>query len=155
MSPRPVLIHASLPYHARQEFFNGLLGVGSFDSLYVRGNIKFRIYSGTGDSTPFGPQMTGPKFVSIDHWRDVVPACDGFEPGTFFVSGGESALSNYSIKIGGDVMIQEIYAKEFANEETHHTDKFTDDYVLRRGTTFEVIVKLSKEYGPDCIEERC
>ncbi len=126
------------------------LGVGSFDGLYIRVNSKFQIYSGTGDANPFGPLMTGPKYVSIDHWVTVNPAPNGLEPGTFVVKGDIGALSEYSIKIGGDVEVLEIDAKEKDNEKDHHTDKFTDDYVLRRGTTFDVEVKLSKEYGPGC-----
>lgn len=42
------------------------LGVGTFDGLFVRDNVKFQLYTGTGDAAPFGPQMIRPQYVSID-----------------------------------------------------------------------------------------
>ena len=128
------------------------LGVGTFDGLYLRRNSKLQFFSGTGDDNPFGPELSGPKYVSITHWRDVNPACDGFEPGTFFVTGGPGALGNYSLRIGGDSEIEELDTKEDDNESDHNTEKYEDNYVLRRADTFTVEVKLSKEYGPGCHE---
>jgi len=78
------------------------LGVDTFDGLFVRDDIWLQLYAGATDQSPYGPAMVGPQFVSIDIWRDAYPACEGFEPGTFFVSGGEGGLSNYSIRISRD-----------------------------------------------------
>ncbi|MCP3959892.1 MAG: hypothetical protein GY719_18770 [bacterium] len=128
------------------------LGVGSFDGLYVRRNVGLQFFQGTGDDVPFGPELTGPKYVSITYWRDVFPACDGFEPGTFFVEGGPGALGNHSLKIGGDSEVLELDDKEDDNEREHHTDKYEDRYVVRRADSFTVEVKLSKEFGSGCHE---
>jgi Transglutaminase-like superfamily/Transglutaminase family len=126
------------------------LGVGSFDSLYVRRNVKLQFYSGTGDATPFGSQIVGPRYVSITVWRDIYVACNGFEPETFFVNGGPGALSVYSLKIGGvnSNMIIDINSKETVNEKDHHTTKYEDRFILRRGSYFHVELKLAKQYGP-------
>ncbi|MFZ0034350.1 MAG: hypothetical protein WAK60_05120 [Sedimentisphaerales bacterium] len=77
----------------------------TFDGLYVREGFGFQLYYNTEepndpcDLEPASPWMCGPQYVSIDCWRDTYPAPDGFEPNTFFVSGGPGALSNYSIII--------------------------------------------------------
>lgn len=126
------------------------LGVGTFDGLYLRRHAKLQFYSGTNEGAPYGAELTGPKYVSIDYWRDVNVACDGFEPGTFFVSGGPGALGNYSLRIGGEAEIEEVRTLEEENEAAHHTDAFAEGFVLRRGTTFDLEVKLSPEYGPGC-----
>jgi hypothetical protein len=128
------------------------LGIGTFDGLYLRRTVKFQLYSGADESTPYGPEMMGPAYISIDHWRDVFPACEGFEPGTFFVTGGAGALADYSIKIGGDTDIEDVDVKRDDNMSEHHTDRFGDDFVLRRGAPFEVDVRLGREYGPGCHE---
>lgn len=136
------------------------MGVGSFDSLYVRRNVKLQFYQGTGDANPFGPELVGPKYVSITHWRDI--ACDGFEPGTFFVDGGQGALDGYSLKIGGSDLesIKKLDVKEEDNEKDHHTDHYKDRwlypsdnrFVLRRASSFIVELTLSNEFGPSCHE---
>lgn len=128
------------------------LGVGTFDGLYLRRNVKFQLYSGSDESNPFGPEMRGPIYISIDCWRDVYVACEGFEPGTFFVTGGPGALANYSMKIGGDTDIESVDIKRSDNMIAHHTNKFNDNFVLRRGATFEVEVRFGQEYGPGCHE---
>ena len=76
----------------------GSLGEGTFDGLYVRGGVAFRLFNPT-TFAPFGPAMTGPRFASIDCWAS--GACDGFEPGTILVHGGPGALSSYAITLGG------------------------------------------------------
>jgi len=136
------------------------MGVGSFDSLYVRRNVKLQFYQGTGDTNPFGPELIGPKYVSITYWRDI--ACDGFEPGTFFVDGGPGALDGYSLKIGGGDIesIKMLDIKEKVNEKDHHTNRYKDRwlyssdnrFVLRRASSFTVELTLSNEYGPSCHE---
>jgi len=81
------------------------MGIGTFDSLYVREGFGFQLYYNTQepsdpcDLNPTSLYMCGPQYVSIDCWRDTYPAPDGFEPGTFFVSGDPGSLSNYSIII--------------------------------------------------------
>jgi len=67
----------------------------SLDSLYVREGVGFQLYG--PDEQPYGFGMVGPKYVSIEHWRDIDPPPDGFEPGTFFVNGGPGGLKDYSI----------------------------------------------------------
>jgi len=128
------------------------LGVGSYDGMYLRRNVRFQLYRGGDESNPFGPERRGPAYLSIDFWRDVFPACEGFAPNTIFVTGGAGALSQYSIKIGGDTSVLDVDLKESDNEKEHHTDAFTDDYVLRRGSFFKVEVRLGEEYGHGCHE---
>src|SRR5262249_10908856 len=43
---------------------------GTFDSLYVRENCSFQLFTGDTLDEPFGPRMQGPQYVSIDWWRD-------------------------------------------------------------------------------------
>ena len=76
----------------------------TFDSLYVREGYEFQLYSNNVwpddpcDLEPVGEFMKGPQYVSLTHWVcDVFPKY--FEPGTFFVSGGQGWLSNYSIEV--------------------------------------------------------
>jgi len=133
-------------------FSMSALEVGSFDSLYLRRKVKFQLYTGTDENNPFGPLMIGPKYISIDYWRDIAAACEGFEPDTFFVTGSQGALSNYSIKIGGDTVIKDIDIKKSDNMTNHHTDTFKDHFVLRRSSAFEMNVKLGEEYGEKCHE---
>ncbi|MEM7309096.1 MAG: hypothetical protein AAF682_20600 [Planctomycetota bacterium] len=73
------------------------LGVGGLDGLYLRGDVEFQLYNGADTSTPVGALMTAPQFVSVDVWQPF--ACDGFEPGTFFVNGGAGALDGHSIEL--------------------------------------------------------
>jgi hypothetical protein len=133
-------------------FTMAALGVGSYDGMYFRRNVKFQLYASPDESVPFGPERRGPVFVSIDYWRDVNVACEGFDPNTIFVSGGPGALANYSIKIGGDTSINDVDLKKDENKKAHHTDKFADDFALRRGAHFEAEFRLAEEYGPGCHE---
>jgi parallel beta-helix repeat protein len=79
------------------------IGKESFDSFYVRDGYGFQIYdnetypSNPNDLIPYGPPMVGPQYVSLTYWQ--YPAPEGFEPGTFFVVGGEGDLERYSIII--------------------------------------------------------
>jgi hypothetical protein len=70
---------------------------GSLDSFYIPEGFGFQLYDGT-TGEPCSPYLGGAKYVSFTLWRDVYPAPDGFEPGTFFVYGpSEGYLQNYSI----------------------------------------------------------
>ncbi len=144
------------------------LGVGSFDSLYVRRSVKLQFFKGVGDGEPYGPELVGPRYVSIDVWKDV--SCDGFEPDTFFVTGGPGALSDYSLRIGETDanlitmragcgcrnLITSINMSEDWNAYRHHTDlfkgSFWNKFVVRRARTFTVTIFVSKEYSPKCHE---
>ena len=74
----------------------------TLDSLYVREGVGLQLYG--PDEQPYGSSMVGPKFISIDIWRDTYPAPDGFEPGTFFVHGIEGDLKDYSIIIYPNIL---------------------------------------------------
>ncbi|MBN2021007.1 MAG: right-handed parallel beta-helix repeat-containing protein [Sedimentisphaerales bacterium] len=88
---------------------------GTFDGLFVRAGFGFQLYYNTVepddpcDLNEASPYMCGPQYVSIDYWRDVYPAPNGFEPATFFVHGGEGALSNYSIVIDNNEHCGNLY----------------------------------------------
>jgi len=79
-------------------------GINTLDSLYVRQGFGFQLYYNSvepndpNDLDPASPWMVGPKYVTLTCWRDY-PAPDGFEPGTFFVTGVAGDLENYSIVI--------------------------------------------------------
>ncbi|MFA5240213.1 MAG: hypothetical protein WC476_10995 [Phycisphaerae bacterium] len=90
------------------------MGIGTFDGLYVREGFGFQLYYNTEEPSdpcglePASPYMWGPQYVSIDYWWGLGP--DGFEPNaffephTFFVSGEQGALSNYSIIINHNIL---------------------------------------------------
>jgi len=86
----------------------GDMGPDTFDGLYVRKGFGFQLYYNTEepsdpcDLEPASPYMWGPQYVSIDFWWELAP--DGFEPNTFFVSGGPGALSNHSIIINRNIL---------------------------------------------------
>ncbi|MBM4369110.1 MAG: hypothetical protein FJ102_23050 [Deltaproteobacteria bacterium] len=124
------------------------LGVGTFDGLFVRSKVHFQLYSGVDNSQPFGPEQSGPKYVSIDHWGAV--ACDSFEPGTFFVTGGPGALANYSISIGDEVTIEELDVDHDDVEKDLHASDYDADFVIRRGASFELSLVVSDAYGSGC-----
>ena len=111
-----------------------------------------QFYQGSDDTIPFGQELRGPKYISIDYWEPV--ACDGFENNTFFVSGSAGALSDYSIRIGGldSNAILDLNMMKDENKKEHHTHRITDYFALRRATTFNVTVKVPIEYGPNCHE---
>ena len=131
------------------------LGVGSFDGIYVRRKVGIQFYSGVGEANPFGPALTGPKYISVDHWQDLAP--EGFEPGTFLVSGGAGGLAGYSLKIGGSPLIVDIDLQEKENTKDHRTTKYKEVFeagstVFRRSSHASVKVKMSKDYGQLCHE---
>lgn len=75
------------------------------DSIYVREGFEFQLYynaeepNDPNDLLPAGPRMAGPQYVTLTYWRDTAPPPEGFEPETFFVSGEEGDLAEYSIII--------------------------------------------------------
>jgi pimeloyl-ACP methyl ester carboxylesterase len=128
------------------------LGVGTFDGLFVRDGIYFQLYAGSQTEVPFGPLMVGPQFVSIDVWRDY-PACEGFEPGTFFVTGGPGALGGYSIVAGIDGPAVPGVAAErppIPDDRTFvlDTDTPLDTYRCSSGTPFEFDIPVTRFAGP-------
>ncbi|MCP4662179.1 MAG: hypothetical protein GY856_42795 [bacterium] len=126
------------------------LGQGTFDGLYIKPGVEVQLYQGSDDTNPYGPLQVGPRYVSIDYWQSL--ACDGFEPGTFFVTGDPGVLADYSIRFGLDVDITKVNIKEDINEKAHNTVGYKQNYVLRRGATFVVEVDLSKHYTDGCHE---
>ena len=94
------------PYTKTGKAFSiSLIQEGTTDSLYVRDGFDFQLYDNTeepndlNDLVPYGPYMSGPKYVSIDHWRGVYE----FEPGTFLVYGNDAGyLEYYSIIISAN-----------------------------------------------------
>ena len=76
----------------------------------------------------------------------------GFEPGTFFVTGGAGSLGGYSIRVGQNVTLTQISAREDENETAHNTSNYANSYVLRRGRTFEIEVNASRHYSETCHE---
>jgi len=79
--------------------------VDTIESLYVDDNHWFQLYYNSdepadlNDLEPASAPMKGPMYVTVDFWRDISPPPSGFEPNTFFVSGGPGELGNYSITV--------------------------------------------------------
>ncbi len=128
------------------------LGVGSFDSLYVRRSVKLQFFKGVGDGEPYGPELVGPRYVSIDYWKS--RACDGFEPDTFFVTGDQGALSDYSLRIGETDanLITSVYVMEDVNDPFRLMPSVWNKFVVRRADTFTIGIKLAMEYSRKCHE---
>lgn len=77
------------------------LGVGTFDGLFVRKGYRFTIERRI--LIPIIPDYLytlhghGPRFVSLQHWRD--QSCADFDPNTTIVPGGPGALADYRLSI--------------------------------------------------------
>ena len=124
-----------------------------FQTYYVRRGVWFHLY---GPNNPDGwlyPPMVGPKFITADCW-DISTGCEGLPDYYFFIWGQPHYDIYYWIQLWQNARILEFDCKVDANKKNHHTDNFTTEFVLRRGSTFDVDMRLSREYAPTCYDIR-